>query len=95
MTRIIAGIAAIALVAALAPWPYDYYRLLRVLVFGAGVFCGIALLEKDRGLAIGLFISAAVFNPFLPAHLTRDIWSVLNIAGAALFALSIYRLRRA
>lgn len=94
MTRIVAIVAAVALVAALGPWPYDYYRLLRVLVFGAGVFCGIAMLEERRALAIALFICTAIFNPFVPAHLTREIWSVLNIAGAALFAFSAYRMSR-
>ena len=95
MTRIIAAIAAVSLLAALAPWPYDYYRLLRVVIFAAGVYCGVSVLEEQRGLAIALFLCAAIFNPFVPAHLSREIWSVLNVAGAGLFAYSFRYLRQA
>ena len=35
---------------------------------------------------IGLFlVVAAVFNPIVPLHLTRGVWSILNIAAGALF----------
>ena len=93
MTRKVAAIATILLLAALGPWPYDFYLLLRVLIFGAGIYCGFAMLEKERRLAVALFICAALFNPFVPAHLTREIWSILNIAGAVVFGLSFRRLR--
>ncbi|MDX0983293.1 hypothetical protein GOL22_14080 [Sinorhizobium medicae] len=94
MIRTVAVIAALALLLALAPWPYDYYRLLRVVTFAAGVYCGVSMLQENRSAAIGLFVCAAVFNPFIPAYLTREIWSVLNIAGAGLFAFTAYASRK-
>ena len=30
-------------------------------------------------------ITALIFNPFIPIHLTRGVWSILNVAAAALF----------
>jgi hypothetical protein len=34
----------------------------------------------------GLFLVAAiVFNPVAPLHLTRAVWTILNVAAAALF----------
>ena len=94
MIRTVAIIAAVALLLALGPWPYDYYRMLRVLTFAAGVYCGVSMLQENRSAAIGLFIVAAVFNPFVPAHLTREIWSVLNIVGAGLFGFTAYASRQ-
>lgn len=86
--KIVAWIAAASLLLALAPWPYGYYLLLRVIVCCAGIFCGVTLWnasEQGRALAIALFVTALLFNPFIPVHLTRTIWSVLNVMGAALF----------
>jgi len=36
---------------------------------------------------VGLAIIAVVFNPLAPIHLTRAIWSVLNV-GSAVFLLA-------
>jgi hypothetical protein len=39
-----------------------------------------------RRILVGLFvITALIFNPFIPIHLTRGVWSILNVAAAALF----------
>lgn len=94
MTRIAARITVVALLLALAPWPYEYYMLLRVLVFVSGIYCGINLWADSRGAAFALFLSAALFNPFLPVHLTREIWMVLNVACAVAFALAVDRSNR-
>lgn len=86
--RIVALIVTIALVLALAPWPYAYYQLLRVVVCGAGIFCGITLWnsnDQNRTLAIALVFTALLFNPFIPVHLTRAVWSIINVMSAALF----------
>jgi hypothetical protein len=86
--KIVSGIAAVALLLALAPWPYGYYLMLRVVVCGAGIFCGVMLWkssDRGRALTIALFVTALLFNTFIPAHLTRAIWSVLNVAGTILF----------
>ncbi|TIO29002.1 DUF6804 family protein [Mesorhizobium sp.] len=94
---IAAVVAAVALLLALAPWPYAYYELLRIVVCGTGIFCGVqfyGLAEKGRGIAIALFTTAALFNPFLPVHLNRELWSVLNIGGALLFGCAAWKAGR-
>lgn len=91
--RFVAIATAILLLLALGPWPYGYYQLLRVVVFAAGVYLGIR--TKGQGsIAVGCFLAAAIFNPFLPAHLPRELWSILNIAGAVLFGWIAWRGRR-
>lgn len=79
---------------ALAPWPYAYYQLLRVAVFAAGLYVSISIWQRDPPVAIGILICALVFNPFLPVHLNRAIWSVLNVAAAGVFGFASYRVNR-
>lgn len=94
--RLICICVAIASLLAVAPWPYGYYQLLRLVVFFAGAYCGVIMWRSgadNRNLAWALFAAALVFNPFLPIHLPREIWAVLNIGAAALFGFVAYRQR--
>lgn len=74
--------ATVALLWALYPGnPYGYYILLRILccaVFAS--FCFRAMGQKLPGWAWTFGVTAYIYNPIFPVHLTRDIWSVLNIA---------------
>lgn len=92
--RLVCIIAAAALLLALAPWPYAYYQLLRVAIFAAGIFGAVTLWHKEQPVAVALLICGLVFNPLIPMHLTREIWSVLNIVAALMFAFAAYRVGR-
>ena len=79
-------VPAAMLVIALAPWPYAYYRLLRLVVF---VCCGLIAYKsyRDRGITgwlVALVATALLFNPIIPIHLNRAIWAILNLAAAGL-----------
>ncbi len=59
--------------------PYGYYVLLRI------VLCGICAFLAYRALKIGnekwawiLGVTAVIYNPIIPIHLTREIWSVVK-----------------
>jgi len=40
---------------------------------------------KQFTILVGLFvITALIFNPFIPIHLTRGVWSILNVAAGAI-----------
>ena len=81
-------IPAFMLVLAIARWPYGYYMLLRVVVFAAGLLLAALIYQRAKSFTIwiGLFLAVVViFNPIIPIHLTRGIWSVLNLSAAALF----------
>lgn len=78
----------VMLVAALLPWPYGYYNLLRFCIFGAAAFLAYQQWTHDDAASkwvVVLAAIAALYNPLVPIHLTRDIWSVLNVATAAAF----------
>ena len=77
------------LVLALGRWPYGYYMLLRVIVAAAALLLAGLIYQQAKSFTVwfGLFlIVAIVFNPFVPLHLTRGVWSILNVAAAAIFA---------
>lgn len=74
---------------AIRRWPYPYYMLLRVVVMGAAVLLAGLIYRQAKNFTIWiglLLIVAIVFNPILPLRLTRNVWAILNLACAALFA---------
>jgi hypothetical protein len=85
------------LVLALGRWPYGYYMLLRVVVAAAALLLAGLIYQQAKSLTVwfGLFlILAIVFNPIVPLHLTRGVWSILNVAAVAIFAAHFF-VRRA
>ena len=70
------GVAAGAmLLAAVLPWPYGYYQLLRLVVCGVGAYFAYTAYQWGKLRAVWLFGGiAALFNPFVPIHLTRELW---------------------
>jgi hypothetical protein len=88
---------AVALGAAIRPFPYGYYMLLRVVVFMAAGLIALHAYEQDQpGLWPFAFAATAiVFNPFLPFHLGREIWLFVDIGAAALFIANYLSLHQA
>ena len=82
-------IAAFLSVAAIFPWPYDYYVFLRWTLSITAVFIGVhAIRGKQQAW---LFVAIPIFVLWAPAAffpLDRVVWNVLNIlaAGALLAA---------
>jgi hypothetical protein len=96
MTFIIARIAAaIMLFLALGRLPYGYYTFLRFVVCGTTIYGAyVASTEQKKPAWAWTFgIIAVFFNPFIPIHLSRDIWAVIDIAVALLLIVSLLFLR--
>lgn len=73
--------------------PYGYYILLRWVC--CGVFGYLALQAhsyKQQDWVWVLGVTAAVYNPIVPVHLTREIWSVVNIVTIGIAVVSIFAL---
>jgi hypothetical protein len=85
------------LLIALAPLPYGYYRLLRLVVCVCAGMIAYRL-HEDEGATfwmIALAALAVLFNPLILIHLTRETWAVLNVASAALLAVHFVLVRKA
>lgn len=76
------------LILALFPMPYGFYTLMRFVVCGAAVV--LAYQEYQRVQVLSGWIAAfsfiaLLFNPLAPVHLSRAIWSPIDVAVAIFF----------
>lgn len=98
LARLLWLLPAIMLVAAIAPWPYGYYKLLRLVVcICAGVLAYQSYQGADERVTawvVGLFVLALLYNPIIPVHLTREIWLPINLASAAFFVGHLWSERK-
>jgi hypothetical protein len=87
--------AAIMLFLALGKFPYGYYTLLRFVICGTTAYGAYfaSTEQKKPAWAWTFGIIAVLFNPFIPIHLSRDIWAVIDIAVALLLLASLLVLR--
>ena len=83
-------VPVVMLVLAVGPWPYSYYMLLRIVVFAAALLLASLIYQRAKSITawtILFVITAIIFNPFIPLHLTRGVWSILNILAGGLFVV--------
>jgi uncharacterized membrane protein YesL len=81
---------------AVLTWPYSYFQLLRVVVFGCSAYLGWLMLEAGRqGWTVALVAVALLFNPFLPVGLSRGIWQIVDIAISVVMIFAVVALNRA
>ena len=74
--------------------PYGYYIILRFVICGISIYLAVRAHELGETTWIYAFaIAAIVYNPLIRIHLTREIWSVVNIATIVLIAWAIFALK--
>lgn len=81
-------VPTVLLGAALLPWPYGYYQLLRLAVCVVSGWIAYEQWKHDdavSGWVVAFGGLALLYNPVMPVHLSREVWSVLNLSSAALF----------
>jgi len=88
-------IASVMLLWALYPDnPYGYYIVLRWVCCGIFAYLAFKALDQDhQGWVWILGITAVVYNPIIRVHLTREIWSVVNVVTIGIAAASAFTLR--
>ena len=77
---------------ALIPYnPYGYYILLRLICCGVFAYLAFLAFNQEQQFWVWVFgIMAAVYNPIIRVHLTREIWSVLNVITIVIVVASIF-----
>ncbi len=93
---VVAKVAAIVLLLlAMGKLPYGFYVVLRWVVCGVCAYSVISAMNAERkGWAWVLGIIALLFNPLLPVRLGRETWPLVDLAAAALIAVSIFTVDR-
>lgn len=75
-------------------FPYGYYTLLRLAVFGTGGYIAyFAFKEEKKFIGFLSILVALLFNPVIPIHLAKDAWIVIDFITAIFFAVTIFVLR--
>lgn len=78
--------AAVMLLLALLPWPYGYYKLLRLAICIASCFLAWQLFQiKRNGWMVIMGILAILFNPISPIFLARYLWALIDVIAAIVF----------
>ena len=87
---LIYAVSAMLLIA-LAPMPYAYYEILRIVVFGTfGYLSYIAVKQRQHVKVVLLMLPALIFNPIIPLHFDKMVWVFIDVTGAvALLAIGI------
>lgn len=90
--------AAALLLTALAKLPYGYYTFMRWIVSIVAVLTAHSAYRWGYSWAIWVFgLTAVLFNPLAPIHMSRDVWCLLDFGAAAVFmaaGLSLTRRER-
>ncbi len=88
-------IVSTMLLAALYPWPYGYYQLLRWATCGAAIFVSYNAYLWKHNWAIWVFsIIAVLFNPIAPIHLSRETWQPIDVVCAIIFIVAAVILKK-
>jgi len=70
--------------------PYGYYVLLRWVCCGVFGYLAVRAYERRHDGWVWVFgITAGIYNPIVRVHLTREIWSVVNVVTIAIAVVSI------
>ena len=78
-------IPAVLLFLAVFPLPYDYYKILRIIVFISALY----LVSQNKNEWFYIFLGIAIlFNPILPVYLSKEIWVLIDITIGILYLLN-------
>ena len=86
------AIAGVMLLWALNPEnPYGYYIVLRWVCCAAFTYLALkALAQGKEGWVWVLGVMAVIYNPIIRIHLTREIWSLINITSIIVATASVF-----
>lgn len=78
----------------LSDHPYVSSALMRILICAVAVYCVFLANSERKSFWVLVFAAIFVlFNPVIPIHLNRQMWSVSSIASGSLLLLSLFFVR--
>lgn len=82
---LVIALALGVLILGIAPMPYGYYTLLRLVAMAAFVWAAIVSNQRKHDALPWVFALAAILlNPIIKVHLDRSVWMWANIGAAVL-----------
>ncbi|MBU1873615.1 hypothetical protein KJ688_07790 [bacterium] len=87
-------IASALLFIAIFDLPYGYFIFLRIFICILACLSAYTASEYKNKTWVWIFgITAILFNPIIPIYLDKEIWTVLDILAAILFAVSVKQIK--
>lgn len=78
-------IVAIGVGVALLPLPYGYYQVMRWVVAASCAWLAVSAHRAGHESWVWCWaVVAGVYNPLVPVHASRAVWSVVNLATIAI-----------
>lgn len=75
-------------------WQYGFFTILRFVVFTACAYSAWLAYENDReSWSWFMGAIAVLFNPFIPIHLEREVWVVIDFVTAIVLISSVFLLK--
>jgi len=72
-------------------WPYGFFTLLRLVIFGTTVYLSWLAYKSEAQTWIWIFgFIALVFNPLIPLYLGRNLWVVIDLFVAVFLIISFF-----
>lgn len=76
-------------------WPYDFYILLRWLIFASSAIVAYGFYtSKFSAWALIFGAVAFLFNPIVPVYLSKSTWVPIDLIGAILFFIAAYSFKK-
>lgn len=70
-------------------WPYDFYILLRWIIFITSLIVAIGFHKSDLNGWMMVFGGVVfLFNPIIPIHLAKSSWVLIDFVSAILFFIA-------
>lgn len=87
-------ISAAMLFLGVAPLPYGYYTLLRLVACGVFAYAAyVAFERKSKALPWVYGFMALVFNPIIKIHFPKEIWIFVDVAAGILLLATTKAIR--
>lgn len=83
-------ICAILLLLAIPTWlPYDFYILLRWVIFVSSIYISYIFYKSKLKSWMSIFIAVAfLLNPIIPLYLNKSNWVLIDLIAMVLFFIT-------
>jgi len=74
--------------------PYEYFILLRWVCCAVFSYLSFGAYTKEKEVWVWVLgVTAVIYNPIVPIHLPREIWSIVNVVTIIIATASIFVLK--
>lgn len=89
------GAGVLLLLAIPAIWPYNFYILLRWVIFIASLFIAYGFYQSKLNFWAGIFaVIGIVFNPLMPFYFDKSTWVIIDLICAVLYFIAGYSYKK-